>query len=317
MRLLPCLFFLMTLLPAIGHCEEPAIHMKTPGKALSTEELFRQTMSKVAARTAKFGAKRSSKIKKINDSYEWTAQAIRLLDERSDVNAAIPLLREASQAYDRNRMAYLLLGLALERSGDRNGAAQAYADFYRNSITLVPFEKDLIGDANLRVFRDYVAFRLKAWGSPLPKEQVSLDVHKARSAARISRSPVGQWINLTLPLCVLIGLVLMLLGRVRHVELSSTAAYFAGTSYVLIVIGYLLWAAHFFMELPFLVTLEFEYALLFGGGAGLILFFYVLNRFMDSRTAPKLEDTKICPKCRSTILKISVECPVCKGKELS
>ena len=306
------MLLLMTAVPYTGVCGEPEIRIKPPGVSDAGQKAFRNELSLVARRSVELGRKRFSKIKNINDSYQLTAKAIRALSERGDVVSAIPLLREASEKYDGNRMAYLLLGAVFERMGERNAAAHAYADFYRISLTLVPFEKELIGPSSLRIFCGYVEKRFSEWGLTLPTPRVGFELQRVRSVIMLERSRVGQWINLILPVLVLVGLVLILLARLGPIALPAAVVYFSVSFYLLLVLGYLLWAAHFFMGLPFLISLETEYALFFGGGTVLIGLLYAANRFLDPRREPKTEDSKICPHCHALILRVALECPICK-----
>ena len=312
MKLFSFLFLLMVAGACVGVCEEPMIRVESPEAVEPSQKIFRNELSLVARKSAALGEKRFSKFKWINDSYQLTAEAIRILAERGDVVQAIPLLREASKKYDGNRMAYLLLGSALERMGNQDAAARAYADFYRYSLTLVPFEKDLIDPSSLEIFRGYVEKRFSDWGRELPEPKVGFELQKVRSVVMLESSRTGQWINLILPLLVLVGLALMILTRMTQTEFPAPVTYFGVSFYVLLVLGYLLWAAHFFMGLPFLVSIEAEYALIFGGGSALICLLYAVNCFFDFRPEIKPEGTKLCPHCHATLLKVTVECPFCK-----
>ena len=312
MKLFFFLWLLTLAVPYAGVCEEPEVRVEFPGVSDPGQRSFQDELSLVARRSAELGKKRFSRIKKINDSYQRTAEAVRILAERGDVAGAIPLLREASQKYDGNRMAYLLLGSAFERIGDRKKAARAYADFYRHSLTLAPFERELIGPSSLRVFCGHIEKRFSEWGLTLPKPRVSLELQMARSVVMLERSQAGRWINLLLPFLVVIGLALMLLARVTHTELPPGVLYFGVSFYLLFVLGYLLWASHFFMGLPFFVSLEAEFILFFGGGAVLICLLYAANCFFESKHGPKTGDLKLCPHCHATILRVAAECPACK-----
>jgi hypothetical protein len=277
-----------------------------------SQQNFRNELSLVARKSAALGKTRFSRIKKINDSYQLTAQAIQVLAQRGDVANAIPLLGEASKKYDGNRMAYLLLGAAYEMKGDRTAATGAYGNFYRYSLTLVPFERDLIGPSSLGIFRGYVEKRFLEWGRKLPEPLVGFELRKMRSLVMLESSKVGQRINLILPIMVVVGLALILLARMLPFEFPAAVSFFGVSFYLLVVLGYLLWAAHFFMGLPFLVSIEAEYILFFGAGTALICLLYAANLFFDPGHEPKTGDSKSCPHCRATILRVSVECPVCK-----
>lgn len=310
-------FFLLLLLLMIsglhaGVCAEPEIRVESPEVFDASQKTFWDELSLVARKAAALGEKRFSKIKKVNDSYQLTAQAIQVLSEKGDVAGAIPLLRKASKKYDGNRMAHLLLGAAFEKMGDLKDAAHAYAGFYRTSFTLVPFETELIGRSSLQVFRGYIEKRFTEWEMTLPEPRVSLELQKMRSLVMLENSRTGQWINLILPLLVVVGLALMLLARMAHVEWPAAVTYFSVSIYLLIVLGYFLWAAHFFMGLPFLISIEAEYILFFGAGSVLICLLYAANCFFDSRHEPKTGDLKFCPHCHATLLNVVMECPVCK-----
>jgi len=312
MRFTLFFLFLMVAGPCAAVCEEPVIRVESPEASEPIQKVFRNELSLVARNSAAFGEKRFSKYKKINDSYQLTSEAIQILAENGDVVRAIPLLREASRKYDGNRMAYLLLGSALERTGDRVAAAHAYADFYIYSLTMVPFERELIGPSSLEIFRGYVEKRFSEWGMTLPRARVGFELQRMRSLVMLESSPTGQRINLVLPILVLVGLAVLILTRMTHMEFPETAAYFLVSFYVLLVLGYLLWTAHLFLGLPFLRSIEAEYALLFGGGGALICLLYAANCFFDFRPESKGEDSKACPHCRAIILRVSVECPFCK-----
>jgi len=314
LRLLPFLLLLLAVGPRSGTSETPVIRIESSVVSDPDQKVFQNELSLVARKAAKLGSMRFSKIKKINDSYQLTAEAIRMLAERGDVKGATPLLRKASKDYDGNRMAHLLLGSVMERLGDRVASARAYAAFYRYSLTTVPFERKLIGSSSLRIFRGYIEKRFVEWKMRLPESRVGLALRKARAVAMLERSRAGQWINLVLPLLVVVGLGLILLAHMKHVEFPAPVAYFLISTYVLLVLGYLLWAAHFFMGLPFLGSIEKEYSRFFGGGALVIVLLYVLNHFLDPRREPKIKDTSHCPHCGAIVLSVSVECPSCKRK---
>jgi hypothetical protein len=314
MRFFPVLLLWMVLASTAGVCSEPVVRVETQGVLAVDQKTFWNELSLVARKAAALGKKRFSRIKSINDSYQLTAEAIGVLAQRGDVPAAVPLLKKASKKYDGNRMAYLLLGAAFESIGDKANAASAYASFYRYSLTYVPFEQELIGPPSLQIFRGYVEKRFSEWGMTLPSSRVSLELQKMRSLIMLESSKAGQWINLLLPILVVVGLALMLLGRMGHAEFPPAVSYFLGGFYLLLVLGYFLWVAHFFIGLPFLISVGTEYAIFFGVGTLLIGLFYAANRFLDSkyRREPPHGEAKTCLHCHATMVRIAVECPVCK-----
>ena len=306
------LFLLSLLNPQAGPCEEPLGNVERLREQGAPEAVFQDKLGFVAQKTFRLGQKRFAKIKAINDSYQWTSEAIGILATRGDTAAAISLLLEASEKFQENRVAYLLLGSILEKKGARDAAARAYADFYRYSLTLLPFEQKLISPSDLKVFRDYIEMRFAEWGMKLPASRITLDVQKARSVALVERSRVGKWINLILPLFVLLGLALMLLARMTGMEFPVAVSSLGLSFYFLTVLGYVLWVAHFFLGLPFFLSLGKEYALLFCGGTFLIVAVYLGSCFLDRRSAPRAEGLKYCPHCHASILNVTAECPVCK-----
>ena len=298
------------MFPRAVACEEPAIHVETP--VSDDEQAFRAELSLVARKAFELRQSRFSVIKSINDSYNLTAEAIMLLAERGDVKNAIPLLREATKRFNGNRLAYLLLGSAFERSGQREEAARYYANFYRYSLTLAPVENRLIGPSSLQIFRRYVEMRFTEWGRTLPEPKIPLGIHEVRSLLMLEESQAGQLINLILPLLVVAGFVILLLARMAQIELPAAVAYFLVSFYLLVVLAYLLWVAHFFLGLPFFISLETEFVLLFGGGIVVIPALYAGGRLLASRMETKIEGTKRCPHCKATILNVAIECPKCK-----
>ena len=311
--LLPVLF--MTLFLRAAACEEPALFREkpTPGEDREQTE-FRDELSLSARKAVELAQTRFSRIKSINDSYQQTAEAALLLAERGDLRGAIPLLREASEKFDENRLAYLLLGAAFERAGDREGAAQAYAGFYRNSLTLVPEETKLISLSALMVFRNYVETRFKEWKMPLPESKIGLALRRERSLAMLEGSPAGQRINLILPLIVVVGIPLLILFRLTGAEFPAAVSYFFVSFYLLCVLGYVLWAAHLFAGLPFFVSPGNEYKLFFKGGAILIAALYAARRFLVRKMRKKIEGARYCPSCGEITLNLEKECPQCKRR---
>jgi hypothetical protein len=97
-----------------------------------------------------------------------------------------------------------------------------------------------------------------------------------------------------------------------QIELPAAASYFLVSSYLLVVIAYLLWAIHFFLGLPFFISLETEFILLFGAGIVFIPALYAGGRFLAYRRERDIEGTKRCPHCKATILSLASECPKCK-----
>lgn len=311
--LLPVLFMMLFLQAAA--CEEPALIRDRPASGEGREQTeFRDELGRSARKAVELARRRFSRIKSINDSYQLTAEAALLLAERGDIRGAIPLLREASGKFDGNRMAYLLLGAACERAGDREGAARAYAGFYRNSLTLVPEESKLISLSALIVFRNYVETRFKEWQISLPESKIGLALRRERSMAMLEGSPAGQRINLILPLIVVVGIPLLILFRMTGAEFPSAVSYFFVSFYLLCVLAYALWAAHLFIGLPFFISVGREYELFFTGGAVLIAVLYMVRRFLFHKMRRKIEGTQDCPSCGEIMLNLEKECPKCKRR---
>jgi tetratricopeptide (TPR) repeat protein len=315
MKKLSLLFLFMMLFLRAAACEEAKLFRDEPapgGEHDQTE--FRQELSLSARKAVELARRRFSKIKSINDSYQLTAEAILLLADRGDIDGAVPLLREASKKFDGNRLAYLLLGAALERTGALEEAARAYAGFYRNSLTLGREENKVIGPSALQVFREYVEARFAAWKIPLPPSKIGFDLRRERSMAMLEGSPAGQRINLILPLVVVGGLLVLILFRLTGAEFPSAVSYFFVNFYVLCVLAYALWAAHLFLGLPFFVSPVTEYKLFFIGGALLIVAFYAARRFLGPKMRKKIEGARYCPFCGAIMLDVERECPECKRR---
>ena len=243
----------MVLFLRAGACEEP-LRDRPASEGDTGQTEFREELSLASRNVVELARTRTSKIKNINDSYQLTAEAVLLLADRGDVRGAVPLLREASEKFDGNRLSYLLLGAVHERVGDFKVAAQAYAGFYRNSLTLVPEESKLIRLSGLQVFRGYVERRFAEWKVPLPGSKIGLVLRRERSMAMLEGSLDAQRINLFLPLIVAAGLLLLILLRMSGDEFPSAGATFFTNFYVLCVLAYALWAAHLFLGLPFFVS---------------------------------------------------------------
>lgn len=313
MKKIPLLFLGLLLFSRFAFCEDLPVRIESSSFSDHEQTLFRDELSRVARKSFELGQKRFSKIKSINDSYQLTSKAIQLLADRGDVAGAILHLKEASQKYDGNRMAFLLLGAALERAGRQEEAAQAYAGFYRYSLTLVPEENKLIRPSSLQIFRGYVEKRFAEWGRTLPEPKVALNIRQARSLVMLEGSRVGQRINLVLPLLVVAGLGVWLLAHILGLELPKTASFFLRGFYLWFVLAYLLWAAHFFLGLPFFVSLETEFLFFFGAGIVIILLFYSIACFRVAfKRQKKIEGAKRCSYCNELILLLAVECPKCR-----
>ena len=315
MKKLSFLILFMMLFLRVAACEEPELFREGPALGWDRDQTeFRQELSLSARKAVELARSRFSRIKSINDSYQLTAEAVLLLADRGDLDSAVPLLREASKKFDGNRLAYLLLGAVLERTGAREEAARAYAGFYRNSLTLAPEENELISPSALRVFRNYVEARFAAWKIPLPGSKIGFALRRERSMAMLEGSSAGQRINLILPLVVVGGLLVLILFRLTGVEFPPAVSYFFVSFYILCVLAYALWAAHLFLGLPFFVSPETEYKLLFTVGAVLIVAFYVARRFFDLKMRKKIEGTRYCPFCGAIMLDVERECPECKRR---
>ncbi|MFH1208297.1 MAG: hypothetical protein V1673_01905 [Candidatus Omnitrophota bacterium] len=313
MKKLSLLILFMMLFLRAAACEEPELFHDGPAPGWDRDQTeFRQELSLSARKAVELARSRFSRIKSINDSYQLTAEAVLLLADRGDIDGAVPLLREASKKFDGNRLAYLLLGAALERTGAREKAARAYAGFYRNSLTLAREENELISRSALRVFRDYVEARFAAWKIPLPESKIGFALRRERSMAMLEGSPAGQRINLILPLVVVGGLLVLILLRLTGAEFPPVISYFFVSFYVLCVLAYALWAAHLFAGLPFFVSPETEYKLFFTGGAVLIAAFYAVLRFLAPKMRKKIEGARYCPSCGELMLDVERECPECK-----
>ncbi|MFA5160363.1 MAG: hypothetical protein WC484_07670 [Candidatus Omnitrophota bacterium] len=315
MKKLSFLILFMMLFLRAAACEEPKLFRDEPAPGRDRDQTeFRQELSLSARKTVELARSRSSRFKSINDSYQLTAEAILLLEERGDIRGAVPLLREASKKFDGNRLAYLLRGAALERIGEREGAAQAYAGFYKNSLTLAPEENELINPSALRVFRDYVEARFAAWKIPLPGSKIGFVLRRERSMVMLEGSPAGQRINLILPLVVVAGVLVLILFRLIGAEFPPAVSYFFVSFYVLCVLAYALWAAHLFAGLPFFISLETEYKLFFVGGTVLIVAFYAARRFLVYKMRKKIKGVRYCPSCGEILLEVERECLKCKRR---
>jgi tetratricopeptide (TPR) repeat protein len=315
MKKLSFLILFMMLFLRAAACEEPELFHDGPAPGWDRDQTeFRQELSLSARKAVELAGNRFSKSKSINDSYQLTAEAVLLLADRGDINSAVPLLREASKKFDGNRLAYLLLGAALERIGAREEAARAYAGFYRNSLTLAPEENKLISPSGLRVFRDYVEARFAAWKIPLPESKIGFALRRERSMAMLEGSPAGQRINLILPLVVVAGVSVLILFRLIGAEFPPMISYFFVSFYVLCVLAYALWAAHLFAGLPFFVSLETEYKLFFTGGTVLIIILYAVRCLLIPKMRKKIEGARYCPSCGELMLDVEKECPECKHR---
>jgi tetratricopeptide (TPR) repeat protein len=315
MKKLSLLVLFMMLFLRAAACEETELFREGPAPGWDRGQTeFRQELSFSARKVLELAQSRFSRIKSINDSYQLTAEAVLLLADRGDIDGAIPLLREASKKFDGNRLAYLLLGAVLERTGEREKAAQAYAGFYRNSLTLATEENKLISPSSLRVFRDYVEARFAAWKISLPQAKIGFVLRRERSMAMIEGSPAAQRINLILPLAVVAGVLILGLFRLSGAEFPPAASYFFVSFYVLCVLAYALWAAHLFGGLPFFVSPETEYKLFFAGGSVLIAAFYAVRRFLIPKMRKQIQGARYCPSCGEIMLDLERECPGCKHR---
>jgi hypothetical protein len=309
-RLIIFLLFLFISAPLIAFGSQTSSRIEKA--SAPDDKAFRDELSLVARKAVELKQSRFSIIQNINDSYRLTVNAIMLLAEKGDVKSAVPMLRDATGKYEGNRLAYLLLGSAFERAGLMEDAAHAYAGFYRYSLSLSPIETQLISPSSLQIFRSYVEMRFREWKWDLPEAAVPLGVRKTRSLVMIEQSKTGQLLNLILPLMVITGLAFLLLGRMWQLEPPPFVAYFLLRFYLLAVAAYVVWAAHFFLGLPFLISMEVEFMLIPAAGTVFISIIYALNRLRARRREKPVEGTMRCPKCKQIVLQLAVECPYCK-----
>lgn len=310
MKIFLAFFFLFLVFAPLGHCQYSGSW--TEAQASDLDRTFRDELSQLARNAAGLKDARVTSVKNVNDSYQFLAEAIFLLGEKGDVANAISRLDEAIRKFDGNRSAYLLLGAAYERIGEQKNAAGAYANFYRFSLTLSPIESRLISGQSLDFFKRYIETRFKQWGLQLPESKIPLGIQKVRSVLMIENSQTAQWINIILPMLVVGGLILLLFARILQIELPEKLSYGLVSFYLLGVGGYALWAAHFFIGLPFFISIQAEFALFFGIGAAGIMAFYSIRQFWVRRAEEKIQGIKRCPQCRQMILKVEVECPECR-----
>ena len=305
----------MTLFLQAAACEEPALFRDRSSSGWKNEQAeFSNELSLSARKAVELARTRFSKIKNINDSYQRTSEAILLLAERGDVRGAIPLLREASEKFDGNRLAYLLLGAAYEKAGNREEAARAFTGFYTNSLTLMPEESELITPNGLRVFRSYVEARLAAWKMPVPEAKIGLILRRARSLVMLDGSPDAQRIHLLLTMGLLAGTLLFFLLRLNGIEFPHAVSYFLGSFYFLIILAYVFWAAHLFAGLPFFISPGIEYKLFLIWGTVLIAVFYAVFFHLGRNKKEKIEGARYCPYCSGVALNLATECPKCKRR---
>ncbi len=313
------LLFLFLLFSAPAFAEPQITTLQTsessPPAQTVEQTAFRNELSLVSRKSLMLGNDMISRIKKINDSYRLTAEAVRLLADRGDIQAALPLLRNAVRDYDGNRLAYLLLGYAYEKLGNQKEAAGSYEEFYRNSLTLVPVETKLIGPSSLQVFRSYVEARFKTWNISLPRPKVSLDLQKMRSLVMLESSEYGQRINLVLPFTLIGGLIFLALARAWQMELFPGAWYFLISLYLLTVLGYAIWAAHFFLGLPFFISLETELKIFLCSGITGIILIYAGFCFIKDYREINSEGAARCSHCRKVISRLDAQCPACGRRQ--
>ena len=315
MKRILLLIFFMTMFFRTAACEEPALFSDRSASGWTDERAtFSNELSLSARKVVELARTRFSKSKSINDSYQLTAEAIYLLAERGDVRGAIPKLRQASEKFDGDRMAFLLLGAAYEKAGDREKAARAFSGFYTNSLTLMPEENELISPTGLRVFRAYVEARLAAWKSPLPQAKIGLLLRRARSLLMLEGSPDGQRINFLLCMSLLAGTLLFLLLRPVAGEFPPVVSYFFGSFYLLFALAYALWVAHLFGGLPFFISPGTEYKLFFRVGTGLIVVRYAARLVLRRKKRREPEGARYCPHCGGVALNLEKECPECKRR---
>ncbi|MFA6600800.1 MAG: hypothetical protein WC352_02510 [Candidatus Omnitrophota bacterium] len=310
-RGIPFAFFLAVLFtgaPAPARAENGS-----GGSEPRAVEAFHKELGLAARRAAGLKTDRLTKVKAINDSYRLTAQAVRVLDGSGDPREAIALLREAVRKLDSNRLAYLLLGAIFEKADQPEEAARVYADFYRYSLALSPVENQLIGPQALEVFREYVEIRFRQWGRSLPEPKVPLGVRRARSLTLLENSGIARKLNLILPILAVGGLVLLMLLRVSGLEVPALLGYFLGRLYLLAVLSYALWAAHFYLGLPFWGSMEAEFGRVGGFGFAAVTVLTAMRYWRDER-AKITEGLAACPHCRAVVSKLCVECPECKRR---
>lgn len=286
-----------------------------PLETQAVEAAFKRELTEAAKRVLPMrdpkAAQKISRIKNINDSYRLTGEAVWILAEKGDLTKAAELLHEAVRLLDGNRLAYLLRGEVFEQKGNIPEAGKAYQDYYRNSLSTVPVENQLIPSPIITVFNRYVELRLKTWGMPVPETKISRNVHTLRALTMLEYSEVPQKLNLFIPMLTVGGFALLLLLRVTRAELHRDLWYFLISFYGLIVAGYGIWALHFFYGLPFWRSPGFEFKMFFIGGAVLILSVRAARYFRDRYEEDQNPDSKRCRRCGQMNLRLAVQCERC------
>lgn len=130
----------------------------------------------------------------------------------------------------------------------------------------------------------------------------------------LENSPFGQVLGVVLPMLIALGFVCVLVIRVWEVDLPRPLVRLIFRMFGLVAGSYVLWTAHFFLEIPFLHSpgLEFSVILIFGSVVILSLYFKETTRGPKEEFNP--ESDKRCPGCGDVIPKIAAKCPRC-GKE--
>lgn len=127
----------------------------------------------------------------------------------------------------------------------------------------------------------------------------------------IESSPVGQALGIVLPIILVVGFVIVFGIRATDLELPRPIHRIIVRFFVLFLISYLLWFAHFLGGTPFLFPIEIEFGFVLAMGSALILGLYWFEGKEEIKKDFNPEEDTYCKQCGAVILKIAAKCPKC------
>lgn len=290
--------------------------IEMPGDAPGPGEVFSNIIRKAAIRLQDAEANRSLKLKHWNDSLGRMAAAVRLMATKGSPEAIWQHLEESRRAYPKNSFAILLQAVLLSSQQEQSKADTYFEEFLLNSRTFSEFEEAFLHWAEFHQLRRTVYHLLLSHGIDFKGREKEIQIYIPYESffAYVMNPERNDFvINIMLVGLIVFGGVLLIIGSLRGMEFNSPLATWLGLSYLMIWIAYGFWIFDLAFGLPFgwsrlkIVPLFLFISI---GALGLM----EARAYWIERNRPLAEGYRRCPRCRAVIVKLSIECPVCRER---
>ncbi len=259
-------------------------------------------------------AKRSLKLRGMNDSLEKTSRAARMFWNWQSAGPVAALLESAQKDYPENFFTFFLEALILDMREDPRQANRSFVKFLLEGRTYTDFEKAFISQGDFQALRHEIE-------NLLTRRGISLRGHESELEARVPMqglenyrrhpAPNDQVLNFIF-LAVLIGggagLILAAFGSAEFWRPGLRSIL---GMYLSFWIAYGIWLLDLAFGLPYGVS-RFKVISVFLGSTALLLGLRELWAFVREKGRPLEKGFKRCPFCKAVIVELATQCFYCK-----